>query len=357
MQQALSWTPLALSNDLPNLRLSAQSRRGGGHSQWGVASSPALAHTGSVTLVLACLSDDFIVQVSDRQLTLDGGNPAVLPRNKAAVIEFADGRAILGFAGLARAGRWDTEGWMLEAVVQASDEAGNTMGIAIGRFAELATEAFAGTPSVASLTAQQRRTTFIFTGYINGHPSRAGMALVTNFQDFDTKRDHAEAWEAFRPWFFHDERESIAAQPLAVVQYVGAWPALRVEDMRSLESLIRAKRPHHAIVDKTVSVVRLAADRPEAQGTIGKDLSSVTLFRDPLLETRVGYHPVAAADEWLGVAAVRTTRPGESVMIRGAFFRADSGQDTAPVSRPRVGRNKPCTCGSGRKYKRCCGRD
>nr|WP_245203734.1 SEC-C metal-binding domain-containing protein [Ammoniphilus resinae] len=24
-------------------------------------------------------------------------------------------------------------------------------------------------------------------------------------------------------------------------------------------------------------------------------------------------------------------------------------------SKPKVGRNDPCTCGSGKKYKKCCG--
>jgi uncharacterized protein YecA (UPF0149 family) len=32
---------------------------------------------------------------------------------------------------------------------------------------------------------------------------------------------------------------------------------------------------------------------------------------------------------------------------------------TAPVRRdiPKVGRNQPCPCGSGKKYKNCCGRN
>ncbi|MFU8878027.1 MAG: SEC-C metal-binding domain-containing protein [Wenzhouxiangellaceae bacterium] len=27
-----------------------------------------------------------------------------------------------------------------------------------------------------------------------------------------------------------------------------------------------------------------------------------------------------------------------------------------PVRSQRIGRNQPCPCGSGRKYKKCCGR-
>ncbi len=41
--------------------------------------------------------------------------------------------------------------------------------------------------------------------------------------------------------------------------------------------------------------------------------------------------------------------------LRGAFKEAVSGK-TAPIVRPsaRIGRNDPCPCGSGRKYKKCC---
>jgi uncharacterized protein YchJ len=28
-----------------------------------------------------------------------------------------------------------------------------------------------------------------------------------------------------------------------------------------------------------------------------------------------------------------------------------------PVTVTKVGRNEPCTCGSGKKYKKCCGKD
>ncbi len=39
------------------------------------------------------------------------------------------------------------------------------------------------------------------------------------------------------------------------------------------------------------------------------------------------------------------------------FFREDSISDTVPFVRdtPKVGRNEPCPCGSGKKYKKCCG--
>jgi uncharacterized protein YecA (UPF0149 family) len=41
-------------------------------------------------------------------------------------------------------------------------------------------------------------------------------------------------------------------------------------------------------------------------------------------------------------AAVEGRRPGETI---GPIVRAT----------PKVGRNEPCSCGSGKKFKRCCG--
>jgi uncharacterized protein YecA (UPF0149 family) len=37
-------------------------------------------------------------------------------------------------------------------------------------------------------------------------------------------------------------------------------------------------------------------------------------------------------------------------------FRQPTLAESTPASGGNVGRNDPCPCGSGRKYKRCCGR-
>ena len=36
---------------------------------------------------------------------------------------------------------------------------------------------------------------------------------------------------------------------------------------------------------------------------------------------------------------------------------AGSDRKNAPVKRVKIGRNEPCPCGSGKKYKNCCGRN
>jgi len=38
------------------------------------------------------------------------------------------------------------------------------------------------------------------------------------------------------------------------------------------------------------------------------------------------------------------------------FAEEEEKQKQAPVRVKKVGRNDPCPCGSGKKYKKCCGR-
>ena len=62
--------------------------------------------------------------------------------------------------------------------------------------------------------------------------------------------------------------------------------------------------------------------------------------------------------------ALRPVRP--LVNVSAAAATGENGEngegevklDLAPVRRemPKVGRNEPCPCGSGKKFKNCCGR-
>lgn len=44
----------------------------------------------------------------------------------------------------------------------------------------------------------------------------------------------------------------------------------------------------------------------------------------------------------------------EDELERGLDRAEAARREPAPSARPAVGRNQPCPCGSGRKYKRCC---
>ena len=51
-------------------------------------------------------------------------------------------------------------------------------------------------------------------------------------------------------------------------------------------------------------------------------------------------------------------RPQPAMAMAGGSGDGEMKLDLAPVRRelPKVGRNEPCPCGSGKKYKNCCGR-
>jgi preprotein translocase subunit SecA len=67
--------------------------------------------------------------------------------------------------------------------------------------------------------------------------------------------------------------------------------------------------------------------------------------------------PTAGAN----VPAVRARQPQPAMAMAGPDVGGDGDGEVAldlPVRRslPKVGRNEPCPCGSGKKYKNCCGR-
>ena len=118
-----------------------------------------------------------------------------------------------------------------------------------------------------------------------------------------------------------------------------------VRDFRHLHRtyLGTARRPYvEEPVDKTdVSWTRLVVHAHEAGS---KPDSAFVDF--------TAYHGDAGAEQALH-------EKSEFARIDGTWFYTRSVRfGPAPVKsdRPKVGRNEPCPCGSGRKFKHCCGR-
>ncbi|MCX5695450.1 MAG: preprotein translocase subunit SecA [Candidatus Omnitrophica bacterium] len=111
--------------------------------------------------------------------------------------------------------------------------------------------------------------------------------------------------------------------------------------------------------------------------------------RDPLVEYKREafgmFSQMVASIEEESVEAIFKLQPSQPQSFRGAFSsvhqelshpeitglqgpqEGDSGEDfaaaeegpsqkTVKLSHPKVGRNEPCPCGSGKKYKKCCGK-
>jgi preprotein translocase subunit SecA len=72
----------------------------------------------------------------------------------------------------------------------------------------------------------------------------------------------------------------------------------------------------------------------------------------------VAMHKTLEAYGTPAAAAVRTDAPSAALESQGAPGVSQGHRDAMPLHRdePKVGRNDPCPCGSGKKYKKCCGR-
>ena len=65
--------------------------------------------------------------------------------------------------------------------------------------------------------------------------------------------------------------------------------------------------------------------------------------------------PIDPVEDAATLATAHDMIPPAIVAIR-QFWRARDPFPAAPLrTGPKTGRNDPCPCGSGRKYKRCCG--
>ena len=66
----------------------------------------------------------------------------------------------------------------------------------------------------------------------------------------------------------------------------------------------------------------------------------------------------AAKEEYKDDTAAQQSRGGRGSMPAAAPKADKTGkQETVRRDTPKVGRNDPCPCGSGKKYKNCCGRN
>ena len=68
----------------------------------------------------------------------------------------------------------------------------------------------------------------------------------------------------------------------------------------------------------------------------------------------------AMTNPYANYSTTRDTYPGESAQ-RQAAMNTNRGESSAAKqpkkAQPKIGRNDPCPCGSGKKYKNCCGRN
>ena len=312
-----------------------------------------------MTLVLSLGNVDQVIQVSDRRLTDSRGKPCVLPECKSTILTLDDSRLLFGFAGLARAKGFRTGRWILEAMGEAAAVDHLALGT-VERFTSIASERWAK-PDLRAVAREHRGLSVLFTGYNDTRPSpNLISAIVTNFQNFETGRDE-EPWDEFKATFW-GTKTGTPAEEATYIQRIGAWIAMDDEgDGAKLRRMLEERRPADKIIDGAVGIVREIAARPAAGGTIGTELNSAVLpaprvnaSMEEGIALQLGFHPDGSSHVLRGPNQVISTSEAQ-IQIADPTFGAAEPEKTPPMAVQKVGRNKPCPCGSGKKFKRCHG--
>lgn len=305
-----------------------------------------------MTLILTLGNSAQVIQISDRRLT-SKGKSIDDEANKAIILSCANARFAVGFSGLARWREFRTRDWLIDAINDSGPPSYEAKGI-LERLQKRASEDFLKNPYLTSLPQAQKRLSILFSGYLYHHtPPLMAYSILTNYQNFETGKDEKEAWPQFRLSRWREKRP-LDTEP-TLIQGIGNWPTLEANDDLLLRTLLEEKKPKSALLGKAVEVMRNIADQPLVKGTIGKQLSSIIIPSDLNKAASSGYY--SNQNTWKTyMPDFIVLKEGGSVSFKGLEIGSVDKEKSPPVAVRKVGRNKPCPCGSGKKYKYCHGR-
>jgi hypothetical protein len=302
-----------------------------------------------MTLILALANPQQVVLLSDRRLTR---NEHVIKdkSNKAAAFACRNARLAAAYTGLAQVGGLLTERWLPEALME-SAAPDFLMEPTIGRFRERATRGFA---RIRVSRPSDKRLTVMLAGYCyDDTPPRCYCWLVSNFEGIDGRQPPCEEpSEEFRAQYCRDKRP--IAEETHILLAVGVDRAISESGFESLRTLLRENRPAQALVGKGVEVVRAAAESAHSSQLIGKQCTSIVLPSNPDEDTIGEYHSAKVAYRRYYPSFITARGDGSGVYaIADPLLEASDANQSLLLSVPKVGRNHPCPCGSGLKYKEC----
>jgi preprotein translocase subunit SecA len=141
--------------------------------------------------------------------------------------------------------------------------------------------------------------------------------------------------------------------------FIAGTDAVPDDAVASMRTLLKEQKPAGALVGKAVEVLRATADSPRSRAAIGKQCTSIVLPSDPSKAAEAEYHTVTRTHRLHGVSHVEARGGdfGVSVVADPEIEYRNASGAPEILAIPKVGRNQPCPCRSGKKYKRCHGRD
>jgi hypothetical protein len=289
------------------------------------------------------------VVVGDRRLmSFTGGVASVAAedRTKLTAFECRDGRGVFAFAGLAEATSFRADEWLLGALVEAA-RPDYGLAVTLNRLPELATARIA---KVKNLNESERRLSIFFGGYAYPDDDRPRMiqAIISNFERVNRRLASGRSADDF--WIDGSmQRDAEWTTEPAVVcgGEPGGCRAARVG--RADQARGPGLRPCSRRAG--VNVIRAASDR-DGHATIGKDCLVAVVPSEASQGTILSHEPDQPTRIMAAANLVRAGGDDDWYAIRDMRIEPD---DPSVVLMPKTGRNKPCPCGSGRKFKHCHG--
>jgi hypothetical protein len=300
-----------------------------------------------MTLITVAACPDYVVQVSDRRLTLGDGSTYTDEEGKSLYLELPGARFLVGYTGLARIRDQPMSQRLMEIFMEVGPAAEFQPLDIMERTTEALTELFQrGWPRL--LHARDRRLTVMITGYVERDqgPHSLVQGLVTNFQDWGAG-DSALASDAFVFTPFSTKPESEWPTLLQRIGQYDAWPLELMET--KLRPLLEQRRPPQALRDLILS---LLPEQSAVRPTIGAQANAAILR--PGRQAAWTYHSQTLS--WVSYSGDTViVAPDNTIAMHGLQIE-QVGAKGRPMHVPAVARHRPCPCGSGLRYRQCHGK-
>jgi SEC-C motif len=221
------------------------------------------------------------------------------------------------------------------------------------RFREIASRDIEQLP----IRPQDRRLTVVAVGYeYSADDARPWYFRVSNFEGKGPiSKPQLHPKDSFDLLWARAQRPPVS--PTVSASAAGWTLGIPTDSVQELARFARHSRPPSTWVDKAVALIRAAAKSPSSQDHIGTQCSSVVIPADIAKPAQGGYHSaeVAMREYAPGFIEARGGDAGAFIVMDARFGVQDASGTDLVVQVPQVGRNKPCPCGSGRKFKHCHG--
>jgi hypothetical protein len=301
-----------------------------------------------MTLILTALNSDYVVQLSDRRLTT-GRRVVDEESNKALLVHLSDGRLVFGFTGLAKAGDFETTTFLTDIVMAACPPDHSVAGTT-ERLSSTATAKWRDQRVAARVPTDKRQLTISVFGFGPGryhHGPVPGGLVISNTRWTGSSWDVRSGFSVVKRF---TAKPGTDLSKATVIHPIGATGGITEEAVSPIRRMLEDHRLPDAIVGKGVELMRAWSQLRPAAGTVGDQISSIVVPADIREGWTFDYHtaqPTPTIHHPIFIEATGRSAPFAS--------RLEITQQQGFMAVPKAGRNEPCPCGSGRKYKRCHG--